>query len=796
MPDMEQGFDLEKLKTDPQMWKRLAMQKRDGNILENVFEDKDNPFDKNAIGAMETVKRLAAEGKLYLRETGRSRHFHKVEKDGDNLKLGAQHEMRLATRGSDPVQGVLLWLSRGYFNWLGIGFLANWYDRRLKRRAERNEIDSRYKQEYKSLSKEEKKKLKALKKHEKNLKKLEDAKKEAEKTQQELDKFQGTDTTATKGEMNNPLEQPPNPEADKNTMQPTLTGDQPIRDKKPEQTVQNHNLVQEQTISQEITGNRKEKTEDNPNPEKTTLNQTESKKDDLQALLEEVRSGLQMIQQFVKQQKEIELNIQQRNQNQPTVTIDNKKLQELTVDTAVLEQILQNPQQADNAEVTQEQLTENDQPKPEENVQKEGVLIDLNEFQPNTVQQEVPAQTVDPAVLEQIFQQPQATEAGKQEAPVQTIETAVQEEIIQPPQATETTEAIQEEMPAIFNQGVKLEPEKVGIQERPKEQEPATLQERLAAEKQRMDAIKNWREALTGSLFSHPEGKAMADHLRETREDRAYHDTALSCVAFGVITKNTGTPESRQQVMDALLTGKPLGSQYNDLINEGVAAYNHAAEQMNAGIYEPMEKMLADAVRALNQQSSQETSLSANHVMISRLISNAFKFATEQNLNPPLSDQELQHALGSIELGKVSKNYHAARQHFGQGPVDITNPESRAAMCDLLAGCFASRALKEDINNGVNIPKTHIVMGSGTWSVGNMRQMISASKTMTVLAPDHVQAILEKPDGFRAACVSKDIASEVLAETVDTMRNRARNAEKQNVHEMEQQNVNQMQVPG
>lgn len=733
MPDMEQGFDLEKLKTDPQMWKRLAMQKRDGNILENVFEDKDNPFDKNAIGAMETVKRLAAEGKLYLRETGRSRHFHKVEKDGDNLKLGAQHEMRLATRGSDPVQGVLLWLSRGYFNWLGIGFLANWYDRRLKRRAERNEIDSRYKQEYKSLSKEEKKKLKALRKHEKNLKKLEDAKKEAEKTQQELDKFQGTDTTATKGEMNNPLEQPPNPEADKNTLQPTLTGDQPIRDKKPEQTVQNHNLVQEQTISQEITGNRKEKTEDNPNPEKTTLNQTESKKDDLQALLEEVRSGLQMIQQFVKQQKEIELNIQQRNQNQPTVTIDNKKLQELTVDAAV---------------------------------------------------------------LEQIFQQPQATEAEKQEAPVQTVETAVQEEIIQPPQATETTEAIQKEMPAIFNQGVKLEPEKVGIQERPKEQEPATLQERLAAEKQRMDAIKNWREALTGSLFSHPEGKAMADHLRETREDRAYHDTALSCVAFGVITKNTGTPESRQQVMDALLTGKPLGSQYNDLINEGVAAYNHAAEQMNAGIYEPMEKMLANAVRALNQQSSQETNLSANHVMISRLISNAFKFATEQNLNPPLSDQELQHALGSIELGKVSKNYHAARQYFGQGPVDITNPESRAAMCDLLAGCFASRALKEDINNGVNIPKTHIVMGSGTWSVGNMRQMISASKTMTVLAPDHVQAILEKPDGFRAACVSKDIASKVLAETVDTMRNRARNAEKQNVHEMEQQNVNQMQVPG
>lgn len=599
-------------------------------------------------------------------------------------------------------------------------------------------------------------------------------------------------------------------------MQPTLTGDQPIQDKKPEQTVQNHNLVQEQAISQEITGNRKEKTEDNPNPEKASLNQTESKKDDLNALLEEVRSGLQMIQQFVKQQKEIELNIQQRNQNQPTATIDNKKLQELTVDTAVQEQILQNPQQADNAEVTQEELAENDQPKPEENVQKEGVLIDLNEFQPNTVQQEVPAQTVDPAVLEQIFQQPQATEAAevpqeqlteknqpkpeaeKQETPVQTVETAVQEEIIQPPQATETTEAIQEEMPAIFNQGVQLEPEKVGIQERPKEQEPATLKERLAAEKQQLDAIRNWRETLAGSLFSHPEGKAMADRLQQIKEDRSYHSTALTCIAFGVMTKNIGTQERKQQVMDALLTGKPMGSQYNDLINEGVNAYNHAAEQLNAGNNEPMEKLLADGVRALNQRSCQEASLSTNHVMISRLISNAFKIAKKQNLDIPLNTQEFELALGSRELGKVSQNYHAARQYFGEGPVDISKAEGRDAMCDLLAGCFASVELKENANKDQSISNTHILMGDGTWSVGNVKKMISASKTMTTLVPDHVQAILEKPDGFRAACVSKDIVSDVLAETVESMKGRERNAEmqKQNVQQMEQHNVNQMQVPG
>ena len=75
--------------------------------------------------------------------------------------------------------------------------------------------------------------------------------------------------------------------------------------------------------------------------------------------------------------------------------------------------------------------------------------------------------------------------------------------------------------------------------------------------------------------------------------------------------------------------------------------------------------------------------------------------------------------------------------------------------------------------------------------------MISASKTMTTLSPDHVETILDKPDGFRAACVSKELVSDVLAETIDLMKSRERNAEmqKENVQQMEQQNVNTVQMP-
>jgi hypothetical protein len=701
MPNNEQGFDLEKLKKDPQMWMRLAMPLDNSNVLENVFKDKENPFEKDSKAAMEKVQRLASEGKLYFRDFGRSRHFHKVEKDGEDLKLGDQHEIKLANRSTDPVLGALMWMSRGYFKWLGLERISNWFDKRLKRQNEIKALDKRYKEEYKSLSKEQKKELKALRKHEKNLKKLEKAQKDTEKTQQELDKIRGKDTGKTKGEMDAPLNQLPKIEPEKNTMQPTRLGDEPVGEQKSVRPTRTNELVQERTAEQEITGTKKEKAADKENSNQIILNGVEYSKENIQELPEIVRDAVQMIQQFIEQQKTIEREIQQLNQEQPTEVKENK----------------QQPEQK----------------------------IPNNAAQP-----------------------------------------------------TANIEGVKVEMPAPLNDPPKLEDEKVDIQGRPKEQEQPTLQERLVAEKQGMEAVKNWRDMLTASLFSHPESREMGDLVQSIKSDRTHYSTALSGVAFGVLTKNEGDQESKQHVMDALLNGQSLGSKNDQLINEGVNAYNHAAEQLNAGNREPMEKMLADAVRELSHQASQETSLSPRHVMITRLISNAFRIAQNNDLELPLSEEELKFAQGATELGRLSQNYHAARQYLGKEPMDMNSPAGRDAVCDLLAGNAVEKMMREDMKDAQGIPMTQIFMGIGLWCVDNIKTMVSSSVSRKVIGQDHVQSILEKPDGFRAACVSKDMVNEILAETMEAQKESKRTPEMQreNVQELQQPDINPLQIPG
>lgn len=690
MPNDEQVIDLEKLKTDPRMWMRLATPLDNSNVLRNVFKDQKNPFGKDSKVAMETVRKLASEGKLYVREKGRSRHFREVKLDGEALKLGDQHELKLSNRNTDPILGALMWASRGYFKWLGLEKVSKWFDDRLKRRAAIKELDNQYKEEYKSLSDEEKKELKALRKHEKNLKKLEKAKKKAEKTQQELDQIRGVDTSKTKGEMDAPLNQPPMVEQENNSMQPTRLGDQPVQEQKPVQTTRRNDLVQEHVAEQEIAGQKKEKAAGKENTNQIILNGVEYTKENLNELPETVRDAVKMIQQFIEQQKAIEQEKRQRNQNQPTEAKENE------------------------------------------------------------------------------------------------------------PQVDSKAALNKEEMPAPLNEPPKLEEEKVDIQGQPKEQAQPTQQERLAAERQSLDAVKNWRDMLTYSLFSHAEGKEMGDLVQSIKDDRTHLSTSLSGIAFGVLTKNTADQESKRQVMDALLCGQSLGSKNNELINEGVNAYNHAAEQLNAGNREPMEKLLADAVRELGQQARQETTLSARHVMIARLISNAFKIAKNNDLEIPLSKEEMAFVQGASELGKLSQKYLAARQYLGKEPMDVNSPAGRDAVCDLLAGNAVEKMLREDINDPRAIPMTQIFMGSGVWSVKNMKMMISASETRRVIGQDHVQAILDKPDGFRAACVSKDIVNEMLAQTMEVYKDPERTVEmqKENAQELEQPIANPFGVPG
>ena len=220
MPPEEQGLDLEQLKVDPRVWQRLATPLDGSNVLGNVFVDeKENPFQKDPIGSMEKIQSLAAAGKLYLRDLGRSRHFHKVEKDGDNLKLGEKHEMKLSNRNIDLPLSILMWATGKYLRSWGLESIPNWFDKKREERAAINKMEAQYKEEFKSFTKEQKKELKDLRKQEKQeakqkkqaekqeakqkkqeaklQKKLDKLKKEAEKAQQKLDKLKNKDKKKT-----------------------------------------------------------------------------------------------------------------------------------------------------------------------------------------------------------------------------------------------------------------------------------------------------------------------------------------------------------------------------------------------------------------------------------------------------------------------------------------------------------------------------------------------------------------------------------------------------------------------
>ena len=91
-------IDLEKLKTDPIMWMRLAMPQKNSDVLGNVFTGKENPFEKDSKAAMEKVKKLASEGKLYMREFGRSRPtINRMGKPGRHMRISHIRMIMLST---------------------------------------------------------------------------------------------------------------------------------------------------------------------------------------------------------------------------------------------------------------------------------------------------------------------------------------------------------------------------------------------------------------------------------------------------------------------------------------------------------------------------------------------------------------------------------------------------------------------------------------------------------------------------------------------------------------------------
>lgn len=750
MADTQKSFDLESLKTDSRLWKRLATPVGRGRTLGNVFHEKENPFEKDGYAAMEMAKKLAAEGKLFVREDGRSRHYRKVEMDGEKMKLGDTIEAR-TDLGGDIVYSGLIRAGRAYFKWLGWESLSNWFDKRVQNYDAVQSRKNTYKEEYKNLSPEQKKEMKKLRKQEKQeakarktlrkqekeeakvRKKLEAMEKKTAKARKDLDKVLGQDGK-TKGEMETPLNQPTDVEKDKGSMQPVTLGDDLKNEKKDEPvtpeatpTSKPEEKKKEETKKEEKQTQTVPGTVTDPKPEEPkksdfslTVGGKEYTKENIQEAPENVRRVLELLEAIAQQ-----------------------------LDT------MAQPQKTEQPAKNAFQIA--DGPKVEAPAQ-------TKEAKPNAFQvEEGPKVEAGPKVEEP---------AVKEEAPVMDGETP-------------TTE-----MNAPLNEPPKVEKDKSPIQNRASEE--GTLPERLAEEKLRMDSVKNWKEHLTHVLFSHKEGRDLLENYDLLKNDPQAGPIYLTTVAFGVLAK--AGPENRQDVMEAMLKGEPLGNDYDLYIRSGVNLASQVSSDNASGNSKPLEDLLTDTVRDLSVQASKEPQLSERHVMIGRLISNAMGLAEANELTLPLDEAELAAAKGAVTLAKIAMKYHDARQELGSGPMDLTSEKGEPAVRDLLMGNAVNTMIKQDQLSGDVINSCQILMGTGIWSVENLAWMTNNSKVKRSIKPEQVEKLLEKPNGALAHKAAKSVNDEIILETEEDYKEKMRSDERSAEREMEQPAINPVQV--
>ena len=920
MPNNQQGFDLKALKTDPKMWMRLAMPSKNGKYLENVFKDKENPFEKNNQAAVETLEKLAAEGKLYLRDFGRSRHFHKVEKTGEELKLGAQHEIKLSNSTAGLGLSVLMRMSRAYFKWIGLDGISNWFDGRLKRRSEIKELNNRYKEEYKSLTKDEKKELKALRKQEENLKKLDEAKELANATKKNLDAIRGKETTETLEELEAMLAKADQRAADnrspekefarralydheenlqkvgearKNANEKKKTLDA-LRGKETtetleqlEQMLSNANQIEQRRggpLSANARKARKalrdyvkslrelEKTEKKAEVTKKKLDGTLGRKttetvEQLKAMLsispEEVnerraiRRHVENLRKLAEAEKKAEVTKQKQDEPQnvdspktkgemdsplsqpPTVEQKENTMQPTLLGDQPVQQIPPAPalpNQFAVKQTTQQEIpgTKKEENELGENTRDNKITINGVELTEETINQFPPHVVEAFRVIQQMIVQMEANKQANQQTVQQNVEEQLNEnqpneldmgsinDIVEqqidntddqpevtegtmekissnnPVQPTADEKVPDQEIDSPLKNGADLEPNQVNAQERPKDQAQKDLQERLAAEKEAMDAVQNWKDLVANSLFSHEEGRSAKEFYQNVnKNNEAAGAEYLTGAVFGILSNKSVNPEQKQQVMDALLSGKPLGSENAKLIDDGITAYNDAIARKTSGNSERLENMLADSMRELGYQASRETTLSPRLVMIGRLLSNAAQMTNENNLELPIDEDEFSIVKGAGTLADVAQKYHDARQRLGNDLENISSKENRGAVRDLLMGNAVEKMIQQDKRLGQTITNAQMIMGKGLWEVKKLQTYTSDTATRRGIQPEDIQAILKKPNSTKALSIGTKIGNEVIKASVEDY-NAAEKAMQKEMELGQQENqveINPIQMP-
>ena len=589
------------------------------------------------------------------------------------------------------------------------------------------------------ISPEEVNERRAIRRHVENLRKLAEAEKKAEVTKQKQDEPQNVDSPKTKGEMDSPLSQPPTVEQKENTMQPTLLGDQPVQQIPPAPPLPNQ-FAAKQTTQQEIPDTKKEENEqgEKTRDNKITINGVELTEETVKQFPPQIVEAFKLIQQHINEKEAKEKTNQQPVPEPPP----------LETQPTVNENKQENPAVTEQTQgVVEPQVTEQvPQPQPTETEQKEGVLIDLEDFQQNTADKKVPDQEID----------------------------------------------------SPLKNGADLEPEQVNVQGRPKDQAQTDLQERLAAEKQAMDAVQNWKDFVANSLFSHEEGRSAKEFYQNVnKNNEAAGAEYLSGAVFGILSNRAVKPEQKQQVMDALLSGKPLGSENAKLIDDGIKAYNDAIARKTSENPERLVNMLADSMRELGHQASRETTLSPRLVMIGRLLSNAAQMTKENNLELPIDENEFDIVKGAGTLADVAQKYHDARQRLGNDLENISSKENRGAVRDLLMGNAVEKMIQQDKRLGQTITNAQMIMGKGLWEVKKLQTYTSDTATRRGIQPEDIQAILKKPNSTKALGIGTKIGNEVIKASMEDY-NAAEKAMQKEMELGQQENqvgINPIQMP-
>ena len=256
-------------------------------------------------------------------------------------------------------------------------------------------------------------------------------------------------------------------------------------------------------------------------------------------------------------------------------------------------------------------------------------------------------------------------------------------------------------------------------------------------------------------------------------------------------------PEAKQQVMDALIGGKPLGGEHQEFLKNGIAAMDHAEKEATFGNKKEQAEILADAIRELSQQASRESGLSPRNVMIGRMIGNIAAMATENGLELPLDEQDMTLARGAATLGDLALRCHDAKQYLGQENVNLSSRAGRNAVRDLLAGKAIETMISDNHKDGQEITNTQLLIGQGLWDMENLLVMTRDSKTCQKIKPEQVKALVEDPDGFAAARVAHHITKDLLKEAMESQKSVDEVMEKQlqNEEQLEQPEKNALQAP-